>query len=82
MNDDGFVPGLIIGIVIAALIAGFFHPDYVTSEQYLAAEARCAGYGGVEKVESLLQHRSDIERVHYQCHDGSWGKMIIHVGQD
>lgn len=80
--EDGAPIAFIVGCIVAAFIAAQCHHDYVTADQYLAAEARCAGYGGVTKVEAVIQWVNGTQRVIYFCADGSKGETKTRVGQD
>lgn len=60
MDDDNFVPGLIIGVLLWWFLAWFVDYDAVRPEQYERAVAACAPYGGLKRIHGTTAFNADV----------------------
>lgn len=74
MSDFG--PGLVCGLLVAALLAlGGCPHKYVSNSLYKEAVARCISFDGVKEVRGYSLPEQNV--VVYICNDGSRGRATI-----
>lgn len=61
MDDSNeFLPGFIIGAIIAAYIAGCFWGDEITPQEYSVAEKVCVDNLGLKKIKGYFYSQTVI----------------------